>query len=207
MDQALRSGGGRGAAGGSQPASALIDGEIVVENGSGASDFSALQAALSEGRKTGFQFYAFDLLYLDGWDLRDSPLAARKDALEGCSRVRGGAALLGPFRERRRHGAPPRLSPQLEGIVSKKRDAPYRSGTRKDWVKSKCAHRQEFVVAGYVPSSTSRKAIGSLVLGYYDGGRLVHVAGSEPAIPRPSPRISTAGSKTSASTRARSPNA
>lgn len=155
---------------------ALIDGEIVVENGSGASDFSALQAALSEGRKTGFQFYAFDLLYLDGWDLRDSPLAARKDALEGLLAgapevLRYSAHFESDGDMVLRHAC--RLS--LEGIVSKRRDAPYRSGRGKDWVKSKCAHRQEFVVAGYVPSSTSRKAIGSLVLGYYDGDRLIHV--------------------------------
>ena len=52
---------------------------------------------------------------------------------------------------------------------------PYRSGRGKEWIKSKCSNRQEFVVAGYVPSSVSSKAIGSLVLGYFDGGKLVHV--------------------------------
>ncbi|HET7408919.1 MAG TPA: DNA ligase D, partial [Paracoccaceae bacterium] len=62
----------------------------------------------------------------------------------------------------------------LEGVVSKDRDAPYRSGRGKEWIKSKCSERQEFVIAGYVPSSISRKAIGSLVLGYFEGGRLVH---------------------------------
>ncbi len=63
----------------------------------------------------------------------------------------------------------------LEGVVSKLRDAPYRTGRNKSWVKSKCSARQEFVVAGYVPSTISRKAIGSLVLGVYDGGKLYHV--------------------------------
>ena len=63
----------------------------------------------------------------------------------------------------------------LEGIVSKLRDAPYRSGRSKDWVKAKCSARQEFVIAGYVPSTTSRNAIGSLVLGVYDGDKLRHV--------------------------------
>jgi bifunctional non-homologous end joining protein LigD len=63
----------------------------------------------------------------------------------------------------------------LEGVISKLRDGAYRSGRGKDWVKSKCSQRQEFVIGGYVPSTTSRQAIGSLVLGYYDDGRLIHV--------------------------------
>ena len=61
-----------------------------------------------------------------------------------------------------------------EGMVSKRRDAPYSSGRSRNWIKSKCANRQEFVIAGLVPSTTSRQAIGSLVLGYYAGGELVH---------------------------------
>ncbi len=61
-----------------------------------------------------------------------------------------------------------------EGIVSKRRDGPYLPRRTTDWMKSKCANRQEFVVLGYVPSTTAHKAIGSLVLGYYDKGKLVH---------------------------------
>src|SRR5262249_17979628 len=63
----------------------------------------------------------------------------------------------------------------LEGIVSKRGDAPYRSGRNRDWIKSKCSHRQEFVIAGYVPSSTGANAIGSLVLGVYENRKLRHV--------------------------------
>jgi ATP-dependent DNA ligase len=63
----------------------------------------------------------------------------------------------------------------LEGVISKVRNAPYRSGRSKDWIKAKCANRQEFVVAGYVPSTVSNTAIGSLVLGYYEDGKLIHV--------------------------------
>ena len=62
----------------------------------------------------------------------------------------------------------------LEGVVSKRADRPYRSGRREDWLKTKCTDREEFVVAGYVPSTATRRAVGSLVLGYYRGGRLVH---------------------------------
>lgn len=156
--------------------SAMIDGELVVEGGSGASDFSALQAALSEGRTDGFMFYAFDLLHLDGYDLTPAKLIDRKAALaalvgDGVGLIRvsehfeenGGLVL--------RHAC--RLS--LEGVVSKERDAPYRSGRSRMWIKSKCSHRQEFVVSGYVPSSTSANAIGSLVLGAFEDGRLRHV--------------------------------
>lgn len=160
---------------------ALVDGEMVVENDAGASDFSALQADLSAGRNDRFVFYAFDLLHLDGYDLTGASLSARKDLL---------ARLLPPDGSKLRYsqhfeesGAlvlqhACRLS--LEGVVSKDRDAPYRSGRgragdKATWVKSKCSARQEFVIGGFVPSSTSRRAIGSLVLGVHDDGGLRHV--------------------------------
>jgi bifunctional non-homologous end joining protein LigD len=154
---------------------AILDGELVVEGGGGASDFSALQAELAAGRSDRFALYLFDLLYLDGRDLRTAPLVERKAALAVL--LRGAPAPLRyseHFEEDGdlvlRHAC--RLS--LEGVVSKDRGAPYRSGRGRDWIKSKCSERQEFVVAGFVPSTTSRKAIGSLLLGYYEGGKLVH---------------------------------
>jgi len=154
---------------------ALIDGELVVENENGASDFSALQAALSEGRHDRFVFYAFDLLYLDGYDLRAVALSQRKEALASVFAGETGILRLSEHFDADgdvilEHVC--RLG--LEGVVSKLRDAPYHSGRGKDWLKAKCSTRQEFVIAGYVPSTTSRKAIGSLVLGYHSGGKLVH---------------------------------
>jgi len=154
---------------------ALIDGELVVENGVGASDFSALQAALSEGRTDRFLFYGFDLLHLDGYDLRETPLINRKERLAqvienapDCLRLsrhfdEKGALVL-------EHAC--RLS--LEGIISKRRNSFYRSGRGKDWVKAKCSARQEFVIGGYVPSTVRPDTIGSLVLGYYEGDRFVY---------------------------------
>ena len=155
---------------------ALIDGELVVEATSGVSDFSALQADLSEGRSDRMVFYAFDLLYLDGYDLRRVALVDRKRALRG---ILQGAADPLRFSEHfeedgdliLRHAC--RLS--LEGLVSKQGDAAYHSGRNKSWVKSKCSERQEFVVGGYVPSTVSRKAIGSLLLGVNDHGKLRYV--------------------------------
>ena len=154
---------------------ALIDGELVVENENGASDFSALQADLSEGRRDRFVFYAFDLLYLDGYDLRALPLIRRKQALASLLANETGILRLSEHFETDgnlilEHVC--RLG--LEGVVSKLRDAPYHSGRGKDWLKAKCSTRQELVIAGYVPSTTSRKAIGSLVLGYYSGSKLIH---------------------------------
>ena len=155
--------------------SAILDGEVVVEGSAGASDFSALQADLSAERTDRFVLYLFDLLYLDGEDLRALPLSARKERL--ASLLEGAPPVLrlsATFEEEGamvlRHAC--RLS--LEGVISKKRAAPYRDGRSRDWVKSRCAERQELVVCGYVPSTTGRDAIGSLVMGYYADGALVH---------------------------------
>ena len=155
---------------------AVIDGEIVVENGSGTSDFALLQADLSDDRTDRFSFFAFDLLHLDGFDLRAAGLRDRKALLEGLMAGADGRLKFSEHFDESgdlvlRHAC--RLS--LEGIVSKVADAPYRSGRGRDWVKSKCSARQEVVIGGYVPSSVTADAIGSLVMGTHDKGRLVHI--------------------------------
>ncbi|ABC89433.1 putative DNA ligase protein [Rhizobium etli CFN 42] len=156
--------------------SAAIDGEIVVERDTGASNFSALQHDLSEGRNDRFVFYAFDLLHFDGYNLVDVALIDRKQLLE---------SLLPDDNDKLRYSAhfnesgglvldhACRLS--LEGMISKLRDSKYRSGRKGDWIKSKCSHRQEFVIGGYVPSTSMKNAIGSLAVGYYQGGELKYV--------------------------------
>jgi bifunctional non-homologous end joining protein LigD len=154
---------------------AIIDGELVVEGSGGASDFAALQADLSAGRADRFVFYAFDLLYLDGQDLTGASLVERKATL---ARLLADAApelrLSEHFEEDGemvlRHAC--RLS--LEGVVSKRANGKYSSGRGRDWIKSKCGHRQELVIGGFVPSTTSRHAIGSLVLGVNDKDGLRH---------------------------------
>jgi bifunctional non-homologous end joining protein LigD len=155
---------------------ALVDGELVVERDSGASDFSALQHDLSEGRNDRFVYYAFDLLHLDGYDLTGAALIERKALLEkllpednGILRYsahfgeNGGLVL--------RHAC--RLS--LEGVISKDRNSHYTSGRTGSWIKSKCSLRQEFVIGGFVPSTSMKDAIGSLAMGVYENGKLVHV--------------------------------
>jgi bifunctional non-homologous end joining protein LigD len=121
-------------------------------------------------------FYAFDLLHLDGYDLQRAALVDRKKVLRGILSGLGDPLRFSEHFEEDgevilRHAC--RLG--LEGLVSKQGDAPYHSGRSKGWVKSKCSERQEFVVGGYVPSTVSRKAIGSLLMGLYDGDKLRYV--------------------------------
>ena len=157
--------------------SALIDGEAIVQDERGLSSFSGLQADLKSGRHDRMAYFAFDLLYYEGTDLRRVPLQERRrilrellDTLPADSVVKfsdhlqddGGDVLL--------HAC--KLG--LEGIVSKRIDLPYISGRGEHWIKAKCVEGQEFVVLGYVPSTALKGAIGSLVLGYYDGHELVH---------------------------------
>ncbi|MCA3572576.1 MAG: DNA ligase D [Aestuariivirga sp.] len=156
---------------------ALIDGEIVSEDAGGHGSFSALQSDLKAGRHDRMVYFVFDLLHLDGVDLRGVPLGERKRLLrEVIARAPTSFALR--FND---HidatgedilGEACRLG--LEGIVSKRKDLPYVSGRGEQWVKSKCMLRQEFVVVGFLPASDRRNAVGSLVLGYYEGGRLMH---------------------------------
>jgi bifunctional non-homologous end joining protein LigD len=155
---------------------ALIDGEVVVESERGTPDFGALQADLSEGRSDRLRYYAFDLMHLDGMDLTRAALIDRKAALDRllAGRDDGVVKLSEHFVERGdvvlRHAC--RMS--LEGIISKLASAPYRSGRGKAWLKSKCIASDELVVIGYVPSTTQRRVVGSLVLGYFAKGRLVY---------------------------------
>ncbi len=155
--------------------SALIDGEVVVQTEAGAASFTALVDALKTG-KGNLVLYAFDLLHLDGFDLRDAPLNDRKAALAKIiaangedGRIRFSDHLPGDGETIFRHAS--RLG--LEGIVSKKLSAPYRSGRVTTWVKVKSTDRAPFVVAGFVPSTVAKNAIGALVLAEYADGKLV----------------------------------
>lgn len=155
---------------------AVLDGEIVVERDNGASDFSALQHDLSEGRTDRFRYYAFDMLHLDGKSLLNAGLIERKHLLEkllpSTDAVLRYSEHFGESGDMILEHAC-RLS--LEGVISKQRNSKYISGRKGQWVKSKCSSRQEFVIAGFTVSSTSDDAIGSLALGVYDKDGLHHV--------------------------------
>jgi bifunctional non-homologous end joining protein LigD len=155
---------------------ALIDGEIVVHKDNGASDFSALQEDLSLGRSNRFVYYAFDILHLDGHDLKNAALIERKNLLQKLILADSPTIRFSEHFEDNgdlvlTHAC--RLS--LEGVVSKERSGEYLSGRNGSWIKSKCSERQEFVIGGYAPASTSDHSIGALALGVYENGALQHV--------------------------------
>jgi bifunctional non-homologous end joining protein LigD len=154
---------------------ALLDGEIISETDTGVSSFSQLQQDLSEGHAERIVYFCFDLLHLDGRDLTGEPLIERKQALQELLRD---LPADGPIRFSEHFEEPGSVLLShacrmgLEGIISKRRNARYRPGRGGDWLKTKCSDRQEFVVAGFAPSSVDREAIGALILGYYDNGAL-----------------------------------
>jgi bifunctional non-homologous end joining protein LigD len=156
---------------------ALIDGEACALDHTGAPDFAALQAALSDGRTGDIVFFAFDLLFAEGADLRSLPLTERKARLKALldaaparkgGRIRfvdhfetaGDAVLLSACR----------LS--LEGIVSKRLDGPYRATRSDDWVKTKCRAGHEVVIGGWTGEAGQLR---SLLVGVHKGERLVYV--------------------------------
>jgi bifunctional non-homologous end joining protein LigD len=159
--------------------SALIDGEVVVEGDDGLSSFSLLQQDLKASRHDRTVLYGFDLMHLDGADLKSLPLVSRKDALAKLFKrepARGVLRLSESLTEAGSTLLRHACKMGLEGIVSKVADAPYRSGRGQDWIKTKCSDRQELVVAGVVPSTVDARAVGALVLGFYERDKL-HYAG------------------------------
>ena len=154
---------------------AIIDGEICALDENGAPDFAALQAALSEGKTDLLVYFAFDLLFEGGEDLRRRPLTERKERLQQLLSKAGDDARL-RFVEHFEDGGEAvlrsacRLS--LEGIVSKRGDALYVSGRTNTWAKSKCRAGHEVVIGGY---STTEGKFRSLLVGVHRGDGFVYV--------------------------------
>jgi bifunctional non-homologous end joining protein LigD len=155
-------------------ASATLDGEIAVADARGRTDFGALQDALGNGGGGGrIAYYLFDLLALDGEDLRREPLIARKRRLQALIGTRSGPLIYSDHVA----GEGEAMFAQactlgLEGIVSKRADAPYRSGRGRNWLKIKCGLEQEFVIIGWRPSSKAGRPFSSLLLAVRDDGVL-----------------------------------
>jgi bifunctional non-homologous end joining protein LigD len=160
----------------------IIDGEAVVLDEEGRPDFGLLQQSLgASGRQAGNRasdaiFYAFDLIYFDGHDLRGVEYRSRRHLLEDTLNGKDGAVRLSETFDTEpavllEHVC--RLG--LEGIVGKHLDRPYRSGRTGDWVKIKCVQSEAFFIVGYEMSSASPAGFGSLVLAAYRGDDLVHV--------------------------------
>ena len=155
---------------------ALIDGEIVALDHNGVPSFSALQAAIADNKTGDLIFFAFDLLFANGEDLRALPLRERKERLKRLLERRNGKEKLiryvDHFEDRGDTVMESAKKLELEGIVSKKLDAPYRSGRTESWTKAKIRGGQEVVLGGW---KTTNGKFRSLMAGVYRGGHLVFV--------------------------------
>jgi bifunctional non-homologous end joining protein LigD len=148
---------------------AWLDGEVVALMPDGTISFQGLQNAFDTGSETNLVYYVFDLLYLDGYDLRQVTLLDRKRSLAAMmpsdasgllrysDHIQGQGDVV--FSEACRKG--------MEGIISKRSGAVYLAGRNRNWIKVKCGHRQEFVIGGFTNPSGSRVAFGALLLGVY----------------------------------------
>jgi bifunctional non-homologous end joining protein LigD len=154
---------------------ALLDGELVVENEKGASSFSLLQTDLKDGRDDRFVYWIFDLLHLDGRDFTGEPLTVRKAALRRLLQNQprnGPLRYTDDFTQRGSAIFEHACELGLEGIISKLRGAPYRSGRSENFIKTKCHDEQEFVVVGFTPSTAMPNAVGALSVAFHEGGKL-----------------------------------
>jgi bifunctional non-homologous end joining protein LigD len=167
---------------------AVLDGEVALLDEQGRSSFALLQprmmasdagAVAHMSRSRPVTFFAFDLLYLDGYDLRKVPLAERKRALQQILRpgslIRYSDHITGSAGSGGNTGADflqAARAQNLEGIVAKRADSRYESRRSANWLKIKIATQQEFVICGYLEGE--RESFASLVLGIYEDGKLVH---------------------------------
>ena len=159
-------------------ADVVVDGEVVAFDGPRTS-FSLLQkrlgiSDLTRARRSPVPvfFYVFDIMYLDGFDLRPLPLRVRKAVL------RRALDFTGPLRfTSHRNGAGENLYEQAcrrgwEGVIAKRANARYSAGRSPEWLKFKCVMAQEMVVGGFTDPTGSRLGLGALLVGYYEGQRL-----------------------------------
>src|SRR6185503_14094198 len=155
---------------------AWLDGEVVALDAKGRTSFQALQKALSATDSRNLKYLAFDLLYLNGFDLRDAPLTERKRLLREL------LSNASPAIQYSEHFAVPGAAflqnvgeLGLEGMISKRGDLPYRGGRGPAWQKIKCMRRQEMVIGGFTDPEGSRQGFGALLLGVYEpDGRLAY---------------------------------
>lgn len=156
--------------------SAILDGELVVPDANGVPDFHLFESDLAAGRQDRLLFYAFDLLYFDGYDLRAAELRHRRRALESIL-ARGTQHI------RLSEHLHPQASTmlelacrmKLEGIVSKRLDSPYRSGVQDSWLKQKCKNSDTFPIVAFVEKLQAKpRRIASLYLGRWEDGKLLY---------------------------------
>jgi bifunctional non-homologous end joining protein LigD len=158
---------------------AMFDGEVVSLKSDGTTSFQSLQNVFQAGRTSELVYYVFDILHVNGCDVTAAPLEVRRDILR--------LAIAKGTHDSIRYsdsieGAGPEIIDKachlhLEGIVSKRRAAPYRPGRGLDWLKVKCSKREEFLIGGFTKPSGRRAHFGALLLGYYDHDKNLIYAG------------------------------
>lgn len=159
---------------------AVLDGELCAVDPQGRTSFQALQRLLPRGAGTramgdqrALALFAFDLLLLDGRDLRDRPLVERKQQLRALLGRQRGALHYSDHVDGNGALAWSRAcAAGLEGLIAKRADAPYRSGRTRDWLKLKCRQRQEFVIVGMSRGQGARASLGALLLAVHEGDGL-----------------------------------
>nr|WP_310005166.1 DNA ligase D [Caballeronia sp. LZ043] len=177
------------------PDSAWIDGEAVVLDASGKPNFNALQNAFDRRSTADIVLYVFDLLWLNGTDIREQPLRSRRALLHEL--MQGVASPLlrysDAFAEDPASLVASACKMKLEGIIGKRADAPYRSGRSHYWVKLKCNLRQEFVIGAFSRVKGAKTGVRSLLLGVYEQDGTLRYAGH--VAPHLTPSRSAAFSK------------
>jgi bifunctional non-homologous end joining protein LigD len=158
---------------------ATLDGEVVSLDVKGRSDFQELQNFLKRGVDSSLVYYLFDAPYLGGYNLTDTPLVARKQALERvlASMHAKNDGTLRYSDHIRGHGDEvlhQACGANQEGIISKRTDSHYQSTRSPSWLKNKCHRRQEFVIGGFTRPEGSRVGLGALLLGHYREGELIY---------------------------------
>jgi bifunctional non-homologous end joining protein LigD len=157
--------------------SAVLDGEVVVLAPNGQSSFADLQAAFEDGASHPLTYFVFDLLHLNGHNLRQQPLVERKQMLERMLESMPENQIVRYGQHLESEGKPIfEQACQLgaEGIVSKLSKSPYISGRSKSWIKIKCVRRQELVIGGFTHPANGTEGIGALLLGYYQDKILIY---------------------------------
>lgn len=150
----------------------ILDGELVATGDDPSGSFQRLQQRLDSHVMRGVHYVVFDLLAVGGRSIRNAPLEERRAGLRELVTTRRGSVRVGA---ELRGSAATLLATAcargLEGVISKRRDGPYRSGRTLDWRKIKCGARQEFVIVGFTPPQGSRHGFGSLLLAVHEGGK------------------------------------
>ncbi|MDF2522888.1 MAG: ligase [Clostridiales bacterium] len=153
----------------------ILDGEMVITDAKGKTDFQALQNYMKNPKGQNLTYIVFDLLALDGTDLRSQRLTDRKETLEAL--MKDSPKNLYYSKHIRGNGKESFLAAcqaNMEGIVGKKADSVYSGRRSGDWIKLKCDTRQEFVIGGYTLSNKKTTGVSSLLLGFYEGKDLVY---------------------------------